>query len=101
MHQTRLEVHRAEAVGALEAQVAALNLRIEDVFARLSEVELGIDTAGRGGVALRLRFEQMQSSVELRLTSLAGDVAEVCTRQHAMERARSPRSPGAVARQVG
>jgi len=86
MHQTRMEVHRAEAMGALESQVAALNLRLEDVFARLNEVELGIDTAGRGGVALRLRFEQMQSSVELRLTSLAADVADVCTRQHAMER---------------
>jgi len=86
MHQTRMEVHRAEAIGALEFQVAALNLRLEEVFARLNEVELGIDTTGRGGVALRLRFEQMQSSVELRLTSLAADMADVCTRQHAMER---------------
>ena len=42
--------------------MAALNLRVEDVFSRLNEVELGIDTASRGGVALRLRFEQMQSS---------------------------------------
>ncbi|CAL1157425.1 unnamed protein product, partial [Cladocopium goreaui] len=50
------------------------------------QLELGIDTTGRGGVALRLRFEQMQSSVELRLTSLAADMADVCTRQHAMER---------------
>ena len=62
MHQTRMEVHRAEALGALEAQVAALNLRVEDVFTRLSEVELSIETVSRGGVALRLRFEQMQSS---------------------------------------
>eukprot|EP00438_Fugacium_kawagutii_P017194 Skav204497 [mRNA] locus=scaffold1457:152029:163749:- [translate_table: standard] len=77
MHQTRMEVHRAEAMGALESQVAALNLRLEDVFARLSEVELGIDTTSRGGVALRLRFEQMQSSVELRLSSLSAELADV------------------------
>ncbi|CAJ1421230.1 unnamed protein product, partial [Effrenium voratum] len=77
VHQTRMEVHRAEALGALESKVSAVTLRLEDACARIHEAELGLDAASRGGLALRLRLEQLQSSVELRLTSLAGDLADV------------------------
>ncbi|CAJ1405480.1 unnamed protein product [Effrenium voratum] len=86
VHQTRMEVHRAEALGALESKVSAVTLRLEDACARIHEAELGLDAASRGGLALRLRLEQLQSSVELRLTSLAGDLADVTLRQQAMER---------------
>ncbi|CAE7310906.1 CFAP20 [Symbiodinium natans] len=81
LQQTQLEVHLSEAVLALENQLSGVTLRLDDTEARLCEAELSLDAVSRGGVALRLRLEQLQSSVELRLTSLTADLADEAPRK--------------------
>lgn len=76
LQQTQLEVHLSEAIMALETQLSGITLRLDDTDSRLCEAELSLDAVSRGGVALRLRLEQLQSSVELRLTSLTADLSD-------------------------
>jgi len=80
LQQTRLEVHLSETIAAVETQVSGVSLRMDEAFARLQEAELSLEAVSRGGVALRLRLEQLQGSVELRLTSFAADLADVAAR---------------------
>jgi len=76
LQQTQLEVHLKEAIIKLETQLSGVTLRLDDTESRLCEAELSLDAVSRGGVALRLRLEQLQSSVELRLTSLTADLSD-------------------------
>jgi len=91
-----LEAHRAEASLAVESRVGALSEHLMDVIDRLNSVESGIEHTGRTGVALRLRFEQLESTVSALSPRLK--LSDASQQQLQDERPHTKSSPDAVSR---
>jgi len=62
--RTRLDAHRAEALAAVESSIGAMAERLADVCKRLEEAEANLEATGRSNVAMCVRFERLQRTME-------------------------------------
>jgi len=62
--RTRLDAHRAETLAAVESSVGAMAERLADICKRLEEAEASLEATGRGNVAMCVRIERLQRSME-------------------------------------
>lgn len=84
--RVRLDTHRAEALAAVESRVTAVAERLDDVCLRLDEAESGLEAAGRSGVQMRMRLENVASVADAKIAALSADVADTAARQALAER---------------